>query len=463
LPPTVHRAQPSLTFVPQRFNRPVTGFVQKLLPLWLRSQTSISKVEARNAERLVDLYQQFQAGKLRFFLAFRHPSTDDPLCMSYLLGQVVPRAARQQGVRLRSPVHSYFLYDRGIPLWAGAGVGWLFPRMGGSSIVRGKLDRQGLRAARDLFANGEFPIAAAPEGGTNDHSEMVSPLEPGIAQMGFWCMEDLVNAGRTEQVLIVPIGIQYRYWQAPWQRMTEVLSQLEQDAGLTVANLQAENLEENLYQRLLNLAEHLLTMMEEFYTRFYCQTLPELPPLSDQGAGLPLLNLGLEARLKRLMAIALGVSETYFGVKPNGSFVDRCRRLEQAAWDRIFRDELEQMSAVERGLADWLAEEASLFLGHMRLVERFTSVSGKYVLEKPTGDRLAEVVVILWKVTVWLKGGNPYETLKLGKRQAIMTIGDPLSVSDRWPTYQCDRRSAKQAVTDLTQDLQIALESLIIS
>ncbi len=462
MPPTVPHAQPSLSFVPQQFNRLVTSFVQTLLPLWLRSQTSISKVEANHVERLVDLYQQFQTGKLRFFLAFRHPSTDDPLCMSYLLGQVVPRVARQQGVRLRSPVHSYFLYDRGIPLWAGAGVGWLFPRMGGSSIMRGKLDRQGLRAARDLFVNGEFPIAAAPEGGTNDHSEMVSPLEPGVAQMGFWCMEDLVNAGRTEQVFIVPVGIQYRYLQAPWQQMAEILSQLEQDAGLTPSG-QAENLEENLYQRLLNLAEHLLGMMEDFYTRFYSQTLPELPPLSDQVEGKPLLNLRLEARLKRLMAIALEVSETYFGVKPNGSFVDRCRRLEQAAWDRMFRDELEQMSAIERGLADWLAEEASLFLGHMRLVERFTSVSGKYVLEKPTGDRLAEVLVILWKVTVWLKGGNPYETLKLGKRRAIMTIGEPLSVSDRWPTYQSDRRSAKQAVIDLTEDLHAALESLIIS
>ncbi len=461
MPPSVHPARPSLSFVPQQFNAGVTCFVQTFLPLWLRSQTAITKVEARNAERLVDLYQQFQAGKLRFFLAFRHPSTDDPLCMSYLLGRIVPRVARQQGVRLRSPIHSYFLYDRGIPLWAGAGVGWLFPRMGGSSIVRGKLDRQGLRAARDLFVNGEFPLAAAPEGGTNDHSELVSPLEPGVAQMGFWCMEDLLSAGRTEQVLIVPVGIQYRYWQAPWQRMTEVLSQLEQDAGLVVSADPATRVEENLYRRLLHLAEHLLGLIEDFYTRFYGQTLPELPafPDSDQDRQ----NLLLEARLQRLMAIALGVSETYFGVKSNGCFVDRCRRLEQAAWDRMFRDNLEQMSAVERGLADWLAEEASLFLGHMRLVERFTSVSGRYVLEKPTGDRFAEVLVILWKVTAWLKGGNPYQTLKLGQRRATMTIGEPLSVSDRWPSYQRDRRSAKQAVTDLTQDLQTALKSLIIS
>jgi hypothetical protein len=450
-----------LSFVPQQFNSGVTGFVQTLLPLWLRSQTSITKVEARNAERLVDLYQRFQAGKLRFFLAFRHPSTDDPLCMSYLLGRIVPRVARQQGMRLRSPVHSYFLYDRGIPLWAGAGVGWLFPRMGGSSIVRGKLDRQGLRAARNLFVNGEFPIAAAPEGGTNDHSELVSPLEPGIAQMGFWCMEDLLSAGRIEQVLIVPVGIQYRYWQAPWQRMAEVLSQLEQDAGLVVSADPASSVEENLYRRLLDLAEHLLGLLEDFYTRFYGQTLPELPAFSE--ADQDRQNLLLEARLQRLMAIALGVSEAYFGVKPNGCFVDRCRRLEQAAWDRMFRDNLEQMSAVERGLADWLAEEASLFLGHMRLVERFTAVSGRYVLEKPTGDRFAEVLVILWKVTTWLKGGNPYQTLKLGKRRATMTIGEPLSISDRWPTYQRDRRSAKQAVTDLTQDLQTALKSLIIS
>lgn len=460
MPQSVSHAQPPLEFVPQQFNPLVTGVVQRLLPLWIRSQCSITQIQGVNVERLVDLYQQFQAGKVRFFMAFRHPSTDDPLCMAYLLGHLLPQTARKTGKRLRSRAHSYFLYDRGIPLWAGSGVGWLFPRMGGSSIMRGKLDRQGLRAARELFVNGEFPIAAAPEGGTNDHSELVSPLEPGVAQLGFWCMEDLVAAGRQEEVLILPVGIQYSFLQPPWQRIAEVMSQLEQDAGVPLAQLQAGTSETVLYQRLITLTLHLLGVMESFYGRSYGQPLPAFEELDTANLSP---NQLLETRLHRLMTIALGVAENFFAVKAKGTLVDRCRRLEQAAWDRMFPDNLSQLSPVERGLADWLAQEASLYLGHMRLVERFTAVTGNYILENPTADRFAEVILLLWKVTTWMKGEDPNSrSLNLGQRRAIISIAEPISVTERWSTYQSDRRSAKQAVSDLTQDLQVTLEKMII-
>jgi len=75
------------------------------------------------------------------------------------------------------------LYERGMPLWAGACLvgcclGWGFHH-------RGKHLTDGLRTARDLLANGKLPMTVAPEGGTNGHSEIVSPLEPGVAQLGF--------------------------------------------------------------------------------------------------------------------------------------------------------------------------------------------------------------------------------------------------------------------------------------
>jgi hypothetical protein len=42
-----------------------------------------------------------------------------------------------------------------------------------------------------------------------------------------------------------------------------------------------------------------------------------------------------------------------------------------------------------------------------------------------------------------------------------MTVGQPMSVSEHWEAYQASRRGAKQAVADLTQDLQTALEGMI--
>ncbi|MEG4345794.1 1-acyl-sn-glycerol-3-phosphate acyltransferase [Microcoleus sp. A003_D6] len=481
MPNSISQVQPPLEFIPPAYNPLVMLGCQQILPGWLRFKTSISHIQAENVETLAELFHQFQNQKIRFLLAFRHPNSDDPYCLGQLVWKLVPQAARQKGIPLQFPVHSHFIYDRGIPLWAGAGVGWLYSSLGGTPIVRGKIDRAGLRSARDLFANSQFPIAAAPEGGTNGHNEIVSPLEPGIAQMGFWCVEDLHKAERTEKVLIVPIGIQYRYVDPPWQPLEKLLTQLEIDCGLPPldsshkANLSTEitDLQDKnhnfQYRRLIRLGSHLLEVMEQFYTRFYHQSFH--PKTSDSTeveiakatAGDAENEKFITARLQALLDVALQVAEEYFNLKPKGSLIDRCRRLEQAGWDYIYREDIKDIAALcplERGLADRLAEEASLRMWHMRLVESFVSVTGRYVQEKLTAERLAETTLLLWDVLTRIKGGNPFGRPKLGKQRVQMTVGEPISVSDRWEGYQTSRRLA---VAELTQDLQSALEAMIKS
>jgi 1-acyl-sn-glycerol-3-phosphate acyltransferase len=415
----------------------------------MRHKTSISKIEAVNVEQLAALYEQFQSNKIRLLIAFRHPSSDDPCCLMYLTHYLLPRTARHQKIRLSSPTHSHFMYDRGIPLWAGSTVGWIYSKLGGTPIHRGKLDRVGLRAARDILANGKFPLMAAPEGATNGHNEIVSPLEPGIAQMGFWCVEDLQKADRTEEVIIVPVGIQYRYINRNWTPVDRLLHELETDVGIKPEH-------PDRYARLYAIAEHMLTVMESFYTKFYHQDLP----LYDHAEP----NARLSLRLKVLMDAALTVAEQYFNIQPKGSVIDRCRRLEQAAWDLIFREDLKlgELSPVDRGLADRVAEEASLRIWHMRLVESFVAVTGRYVVEKPSLDRFAETTLLLWDMITRIKGGNAFKRPKLGKQSVLITVGDPISVSDRASATKGDRRATKQAVADLTQDLQAAMEKMIL-
>jgi hypothetical protein len=457
---TTH-AQPALQFIPPAFNPALFWGCKQLLPLWLKFQTSITDIQAENVELLVDLYKQFQDKKIRFLLAFRHPNTDDPYCLGYLSWNLLPKVAKQQGIPLQFPTHFHFIYDRGIPLWAGERVGWLYSQLGGTPIQRGKVDRLGLRSARNLFVNGNLPMAAAPEGATNGHNEVISPLEPGISQLGFWCVEDLIKAGRSEEVLIVPIGIQYFYVNEPWSAVEKLVTQLEIECGLPALGHKSEieSIKPNtplpthhpLYRRLIRLGGHLLAMMEEFYSQFYHQTLP--PPKE---------NKDLTARLSALLDVALKVAEQYFNLPPKGNVIDRCRRLEQAGWERIFREDIkdfESLSAVERGLADRIAEEASLRMWHMRLVESFVAVTGRYVQEKPTVERFAETTLLLSDVITRIKGGNPFGRPTLGKQRVQMKIGQPLSVSQRWDTYRSSRRSA---VAQLTQDLQAALETMIV-
>lgn len=459
----IYQAQPPLEFIPPAFNPWLLKTVHLLLPSWIRWQTPITQIEADNVEVLVDLYRQFQEGKVRFLLAFRHPKTDDPLCLGYLLSQLVPKVARSQGTALQYPIHAHFLYDRGIPLWAGSHVGWIASRLGGTPIQRGKADWTGLRSARELFANGKFPMAAAPEGATNGLSEIISPLEPGIAQLGFWCAEDLHKAGRTEQVLIVPVGIKYSYVDAPWEAIANLLNELEAASGLPVNPGEQANVSsvESLYPRLLTLAEHLLSLMEKFYTRFYHQKLPDAQIVTGE---ITDRNEALAHRLKALLNVALLISEQYFDLPSKGNLNDRCRRVEQAGWNYIFREDFKDvktLSDIERALGDRVAEEANARMWHMRLVESFVAVSGNYIRENPTAERFAETTLILWQMIAKIKGNRTVQRPQLGKQQVKISIGEPISISERYPAYKGNRLSAKQAVADVTNDLQHAMEGLI--
>jgi hypothetical protein len=463
-------AQPKLDFIPPAFNPLVLQIVHWSLPLirrfrwqrWLPAK--ISQIDTVNVETLVQLYHQFQTGKIRLLLAFRHCEVDDPLCGLHLFSQGLPRAARQQGIELRSPIHSHFMYDRGMTIWIGDWLGWLFARLGGVPIHRGKsLDWLALKTTRNLLINGKFPLSVAPEGATNGHSGLVSPLASGVAQLGFWCVEDLLKANRTEETIVVPIGIQYRYIQPDWVKLDRLLSQLETDCGLADGRFKlsgADRSPQVYLDRVLGLGEYFLSAMTQFYQQFYHQQLPA----SNLDRASPELNF--TTRLQNLLDLALSVSEAYFGLKSQGhNLIERCRRLEEAGWTYIYhhdREKFTALSAVERGLAEWIAQEASWRMLHMRLVESFVAVTGNYIESQLSFERLAETTLILFDAIARIKNHNRTTPRRpnLGWRQARVTIGTPISVTDRWSRYTDNRSTAKAAVADLTQDLHRALAEM---
>lgn len=466
-------AQPKLKFIAPHFSPWVHRFSYLSLPILLRLRTrnwlpsGITKVEGSNLETLAGLYHQFQMGKVRFLMAFHHPEVDDPLSIAYLLSRQMPKVARQQGISVQHPIHTHFLYDRGMMLWAGNWLGWLFSNLGGVPIRRGKrIDLECLRTARDLFANGKFPISIAPEGATNGHSGIVSPLESGVAQLGFWCVEDLVKANRNETVMILPMGIKYSYLDQPWEKLNWLLSKLEANSGLSIQNIEAstiKNREAVYYQRILRLAEHLLSQIEDFYRRFYHQDLPKIT--TEESTSTEEI---LDIRLQRLREIALQVAEKYFALEPQGTLEKRCRRIEEATWNYIYREDfssiehLNALPSLQRGLADWVAKEANLKIRHMRLVETFVVVTANYVREKPTFERFAEISLLMFDLLARVREGKIPGRPRLGRRKAQITIGEPISITQRWSSYQSSRKGAKQAVSDLTRDLQVALEKLSV-
>ncbi len=462
--PTV---KPRLEFIAPRFNLWIMRLGYAVLPLLLRVRfrpwlpAGIWPVTCKNPELLLAYFEQFKAGKVRLMLAFRHSQVDDPLCLAYLFSRILPRTARTQGIKPRTPIHTHFMYDRGMPLWAGSWLGWFFSRLGGIPIHRGRrLDLKALKTVREYLVNGQFPFTIAPEGATNGHGEIVSPLEPGTAQIAFWAAEDLQKAERSEEVVVLPIGLKYLYPDPNWAALNRLMSRLEADCGLSVQSFAdpAGAKTDDYYRRLITLAQHLLTRMEEFYQRFYHRQ------FSADAAVVPGdTSTAIAQRLNLILEEALKVGEQFFGLPTTGGIITRCRRLEEAGWTYIYRDDLkalQDMPPLEQGLANWIADEASLQMRHMRLVESFVAVPGSYVKENPTFERFAETTLIMFDLVERLKGTKVPARPNLGMRHAVITIGDAINVSHRLPDYGQSRRRAKAEVETLTGELQTALEAL---
>ncbi len=439
--------QPPLRFIPPLRRPWVRLLLRSLLPLLHRCQ-GVWRIEVAGGIELARLFWAHQRGELRLLLAFRHPSTRDPLVLAWLFWSALPRLARRQGLRLSRPSHALFLYDRGVPLWAGAAVGWLLSRLGGIPIQRGKLDRQALRLARDVAARGPFPLAIAPEGATNEHGDLIAPLEPGLAQIAFWTCDDLAAAGRDEPVLIVPIGVRYELLRPSWQRIDQLLLLLERQLGVGAAaagDPACLSPQARRYSRLQAVSMALLGAMEVFYRQAHGLVFDPTAPFIE--------------RLARLREAMLGLAEARFGLRPQGTLQERCRRIEQAGWERIYRSDRQELSPVALGLADWTAAEASLCLEHMHLVEPFAAISGHYVAEAPTVDRYAEVLQILWRAVAWIEGRPGASPPSLGRSRARLQVQAPIEVTERHSAYRRDRR---QAVEALTAQVRQGLEATLV-
>jgi hypothetical protein len=322
----------------------------------------------------------------------------------------------------------------------------LLQRSGGIAIHRGRLDRIALKRAREALTHGERLLAIAPEGATNNLSGERAPLEPGVAQLAFWAQQDLSSVDGPAEVLVVPVGIRYQWHRADWNGLDQRLENLEHHLGLPGGT--GPSVDSERYDRLQRIGWRLLEALED-------HSRARQEPVGGRSSGE---DASLPERIEQLRRRELAISEHHFGLRARGSVHERCRRIEQAAWDRMFRSDLKELSAVDRALADWQAREADLHLGHMRLVEHFASVSGSYVAEHPSFERYAEVLLLLEEAITWIEA-RPYRRGSgLGPRRVELSVGEPLAVGPRLEAYRSSRR---QAVETLSNDLRNSLGDLM--
>lgn len=450
--------QPPLKFLAPTPQGWLIAAMRALAPWYIKTVAQISHSELENGSALVDALHDFYADKTRLVLAFRHPSTDDPQLLYKVTCYDAFKLAKAQGRPLPVRPHLHFLYDRGVPLWAGRYLEWILPRFGATPIYRSKADRQGFASARRLLAHGRHPFAVAPEGGTNNKNFAPGPLESGVVQLASWAQDDLKTKGVASPAVILPIGLVYSYPTRPWASLDDLLNRLE--SGFIAGTPQADTghwqrLVEDEWQSQLGAIED--TALRQRYERYLAVYLALLETLEEhfktyfKHEPAP-KAAGTEARLLHLTEVLFNITEHRLAMRSHKEYPKlRAQVVEQAAWQRLFRPR--PGGLVRQRLADWLARDTQTSLQYARLAEGLFGVSVHYLFENPSFERLVDTATSTWDALSYSLGLAYGQRPRVGPRQVCVSIGQPIQLAAPGEA-KTERKDKKQAL----QQASLALE-----
>ncbi|HRR02763.1 MAG TPA: hypothetical protein P5286_07665 [Treponemataceae bacterium] len=420
----------------------VLRMLRFISPFYLRFGLNFSSIELLDAERqtvnsLVSLWRDFQDGKTRLILAFRHPYGDEPQVFSYLFDVLLKNRARRDGVALRGHPHARFIHGYEVALWGGPLIRWLLPRIGAVPVYHVKADSAGIKAIRGIIRDGPHPIALAPEGQVSYRSETVPRLEAGCAQMGFWCAEELDKEGRNERVYILPLSIHHIFDPRNKKKVVNMIRSLEAACSM-------DTVDATLPDRLEALDLKVLAMAEDFYERTYGKR-AKVDGHDAQSR---------DARWEALRHIALAEGERALGLTPHAAAdeIQRVYRLRQECWDRIYSlDPARKISALERAYADRRAGEAWFAMRHMEFVDIAYYLDSDYLAgtagDPPSFNRIAETVINLTDLVNRFAGGNISNRSAVLRKRAVVIAGKPIEIRERMSAYKDNRKQAVDAVT----------------
>jgi hypothetical protein len=436
--------RPGLRFLPPAKNPWLLAFAPFASWLYVRLGNRVRREELFGMERLVDAYRQLQEGRARVIIAFRHPGVEDGTVVFRLMSGIVGREARRLGVRLRRSPRGYFLFGRDVPEWAGGFLNWMLPLIGAIPVFPGRYESRSIATLRRYMTDMPHPIALAPEGQVTYHNERVAALEHGAAQLAFWCLEDLKNQSRSEEVIIVPVCTSYHYSPRDGKGLLRLLAATERECGLSTLDTAASANpdRERMVVRVSRLQRRLVDIAEDFYHRFYA--VPFAPRGGEETAST------LQDRMRAVCEAALGVAESFFHVKPKGDFVQRVFAVRQAGLQWMFREDISDpraISPVERALADRVAVESWMCNRHVELADLLEYLRTDYLRADAGFDRFVESVTNLWDLANRLSGGNVSGRVNPFPRTARIIVNPPLMVGGRWSQYRTNRRQAVAALT----------------
>lgn len=453
----ITEAQTRRRLAPSRFSALVRLIDPLIMRAYLRLALKFSAIEIRSPERVLHALRDFQAGRTRLIVAFRHAYGDEPQLLFHVFNSIIPRLAKRGGGPLPRSPRVRMVHDYAVPLWGGAFIRFILPRAGAVPVYHVKTDMASIKEIRSIALDDPCPLALAPEGQISYHSETLPRIEQGTARIGFWCADDLEKAGRPEKAMILPLSIHYRYDPRDEKKVRLAVSRLYALCGLRPVRFEANDLS-GLQAGIEAIEARALEFAEAYYESARG---PALPEPSSCGAA------DRQSRWETLQQAALDAAERTLGLSCGGDVMQRVYRIRQECWDRIYPETpLEGCSPVQRALAHRRAGEAWYAMRHMEFVDLMAYYDAAYPAGRtasgPTFDRIVETAVNLQDLCARLMGGNITTRPNAIRKKAVLVPGPLIDLSARLPAYrQNARQAAREATAELAQSFENCIEEYL--
>lgn len=378
------------TFIPPRLSRCWLWLVRRLMPRQLRKDFGISAVECVGAEKL----RASLAAGHGIMLVSNHCRPCDPLVLDALAVAV----DRPFNVIASWHVFMTSKFQR-----------FLLPRMGGFSVYREGLDRESLKCAIKIVADGKNPLVIFAEGIITRCNDRLVNFMEGPAFMA----RAAAKQRKDGKVMIHPVFIRYFFEGDLQQTVTPVIEEIE-----SRLSWQSQT-QMPLRERIQKIGDALLALKEvEYFGAAQTGTFRE--------------------RLHRMIDHLLTPLEIQWcASRHDGDVMARVKRLRSAILPEMVTGELTdtERAARWRHLAD------------VYLVQQLHCYPGDYI-ENPTPERILETVERYEEDLTDL--ARPHFPIR-----AIITVGDAIEVG-----ATRDRSLESDPVTaEIRQRMEELLES----
>lgn len=393
-------------FIPPSFNLPVAWMVDFSLPVLLKQVMNIDDVVIKPE----DLNQLRRLRKERLLYLSNHPSTGEPAVAYYV--------ANRMGSRF------HYMASRQVFDWGYGVIGKFIQSLGAFSVLPGSSDRDAVKTSRKILSAPAGKLVVFPEGEpTSGENDNLMPFQAGIAQLGFWALEDARKTDPQAEIFVQPTFVKYIISGTDVSIKAELhdsLKKLERRYRIDPGN-------KNLLRRFLTLGRVLLEAAEKEY---------HIPQAATDD---------FDYRVGRVRHTILD------GVADRLRLEHFDRRADAIIKLRHLLSALEMcaLGFTDRGVPQLNASELQWAHRECGKAYDFIVIKPGYLTEYPSAERLFE----------WL---DRYEAYAYGKhrtrpRTAHVLMSTPVRLSRYYDAYKQNRRNT---VEDFTSKLRTIIEQL---